>query len=144
MGVMTSASDDWTAWKASDLGSYQVSSWGNYGTLNLTQWHIYDVTSEPNNPATNPSYVVYDSSDVTSAGPVSTNTEARQYDRQIEFPLAYEHIHDSLGVTPGTYGIVEKKAALTKGKTLQTNNEAKYSEVLKIYDKYNNNPPKGT
>jgi hypothetical protein len=144
MGVMTSASDDWTAWKASSLGSMQVSSWGNYGTSNLTSWWIYNPASRPYNNTTNPSYVVYQSSDVTSAGPAQDNTEARQYDRQIEFPLSLDHIDDAVGVSPGTYGIDEKISALTDGKTLAQNNEAKYSQVLKIYDKYNNYPPTGT
>jgi hypothetical protein len=144
MGVMTSASDDWTTWKASDMGTYQVSSWGSYGTSNLTEWWIYDPASRPYNNATNPLYVVYQSSDVTSAGPAEDNSEARQYDRQIEFPLSLDHIDDTFGISPGTYGIDEKIDALQDGKTLAENNEAKYTEVLKIYDKYNNYPPTGT
>ncbi len=140
---MVSASNDWTAWKADDLGSFQVSTWGNYGSLgaggNLTQWHIYDQALTPSNP----SYIVYQSSDVTSAGPWRDSGEARQFDRQNEFSYGYDHINDSLGVSPGTYGIQAKKAALNRGRTLQVNNEAFYDGAFRIYEKYNSYPPSG-
>lgn len=139
MGIMTSASDEWGAWKANALNpTYTFVTSGSYGTTNITQWAI-------TNPAvTKNQSVVYTSAMVTSAGPAADNTEARQYDRQIEFVNSYEHVNDAVGVSPGTYGIDEKISALTDGKTLAQNNEAKYTEVLKIYDKYNNYPPTGT
>ena len=141
MGIMTSASDDWGAWKANDLNpTYSFVTSGSYGTTNITEWAIVD----PVQPSQGVNYVIYTSAMVTSAGPAADSSEARQYDRQIEFVNAYEHVNDAVGISPGTYGIDEKISALTDGKTLAQNNEAKYTEVLKIYDKYNNYPPTGT
>lgn len=143
--LMISAASGFMADKATSLDvTYTVitsGDWGDYGTSdgNLTEWSIINPVAGQSGE----NRVVYQGTDVTSAGPQADNSEARQYDRQGEWTPTYEHINDPLGVTPGTYGIVEKITALERGRELQVNNEAKYTEVLKIYDNYTGSPPVG-
>ena len=143
--LMVSAASGYMVDKALDLDvTYTVvtsGDWADYGTSdgNLVEWSII-------NPAAGQSgenRVQYRGINITSAGPQAVNAEARQYDRQNEWEPTYEHIHDVLSVDPGTYGIEDKITKLERGRLLQVNNEAKYTEVLKIYDKYTGSPPVG-
>jgi hypothetical protein len=142
--MVSAASGFMVDWAISLDVTYTVTTsgdWGNYSesTGNLTEWSVIN----PDAGQSGENRVQYQGFEITSAGPQADNAEARQYDRQNEWTPTYEHIHDPLGVTPGTYGIVEKITALERGRTLQVNNEAKYTEVLKIYDDYTGSPPVG-
>lgn len=138
MALMTSASSDWIDWKTTTTYSGVASAHtsGGYGTTNLHDWCIVSA-------GTHPLYKLYSWGEVTSAGPQADNSEARQYNRQINFPNAYEHIHDDLSVDPGTYGIEDRISKLARARLLQVNNKEKYIEVAKIYQKYTSYPPTG-
>ena len=127
MSVMTTGASAWMDWKANDLDpTYTVVTSGSWSISNLTEWAI-------TNPAVGKdSSVVYSDADVTSASP--TAGETQQYNRQIGFSEAYDHIHKVNSLT-GTYGIVDKKASLNTGLGLMTSNRDKYQTVLKVYDR---------
>jgi len=127
MSVMTTGASAWLDWKANDLNpTYTVVTSGSWSTSNLTEWAII-------NPAVGKdSSVVYSDTDVTSASP--TAAETQQFNRQAGFSAAYDHIHKVNSLT-GTYGIVAKKASLTTGLGLMTDNRDKYQTVLKVYDR---------
>lgn len=126
--LMSTASSAWMDDKANDLDpTYTVITSGGWSVSNLTEWAITD-------PAANPDQsVIYSDTDVVSAAPPS-GAETKQYNRQIGFASAYDHIHKDPG-TDGTYGIAPKKTSLTTGKSLQTTNRDKYKEVLKVYER---------
>jgi hypothetical protein len=134
MAAMASASIVWIANKRTALNpSYSYMTSGAFGTLNVTQWGIYDPTKLPGSPLRN----VYTDVNVTSAGyanPTAT-AETEQYNRQIEFPIVYDHIHHVTGLT-GSYGLQEKLDALDDGRSLTLANEEQYTAILKISDKY--------
>lgn len=127
MSVMTSASDWYLDWWSNVYGGTVMTS-GDYGVTNVTEWAIVD-TSKPSGGW---DYVVYSDTDVTSGSPGSYLTE--QYNRQIGFPDAYDHIYKTNGLD-GTYGIDARKSGLNTGKGLMEDNRDFYSTVLKVYDR---------
>jgi hypothetical protein len=134
MSAMASASIVWIANKRTSLNptwSYITS--GAFGTLNVTQWGIYD----PSQRKSSPLYNRYLDTDVTSAGYGSTpaSEETKQYNRQIEFPIVYDHIHHVTGLN-GSYGLQAKLDSLDDGRALTLANEEQYTAILKISDKY--------
>ena len=133
MSMMTTASDQWQIDKAAVLSvDFAASAFGNYGDINLTQWHIYDSTVEPRTPS-NPAYIQFDSGDVTSGAP-SAYFDTQQYNRQIDFPQGYNHIHQEIGLD-GTYGLKKRKSNLKIAEDLTTVNRDKYARFLIAYDR---------
>jgi hypothetical protein len=137
MGPMTSASDTFgDAWQAEFYSAFTRITSGGYGVTNLDDWGIVDTTLGKDNAA----YNQFKSNQIVSGGPALSGSgwvslEALQYDRQVEFPQAYEHVNEVLSST-ATYGILDRRTKLGTALTLTTNNEAKYTQVLKIYKKY--------
>jgi len=128
MSVMTTGASAWMDWKANDLNpTYTVVTSGGWSISNLIEWAIVDPA------AGGDSSVVFSDTDVTSASP-PTLPETQQFNRQAGFSAAYDHIHKVNSLT-GTYGIVAKKASLTTGLGLMTDNRDKYQTVLKVYDR---------
>lgn len=130
MAAMASASIVWITQKKDSLNPfYSVVTSGGFGTLNVTQWAIVN----PAQPGGGIHYVIYDDLDVTSGAPSAGITQ--QYNRQIEFPVVYDHIHHVTGLT-GSYGINDRISALEDGRDLTLANEEQYTAILKISDKY--------
>lgn len=127
MSMMTTAASGWMDDKAFDLNpSYQVITSGSWGINNLIEWAIVD-------PALGlDSYIVYTDVDVTSGAPSATETQ--QFNRQLDFPEAYDHLNHDLGID-GTYGIYDKIDKLNISLGLQTINRDKYKTFLKAYDR---------
>lgn len=127
MSMMTTAASGWMYEKAAELGfnkaSVQIS--GSWGDDNLIEWAIIDKTLGEFN-------VVYSDASVASGAPSATETQ--QYNRQLDFPAAYDHIWRDIGLN-GTYGIEDKISKLTIAEDLQTINRDKYSTVLKAYSR---------
>jgi hypothetical protein len=130
MAAMASSSIVWINEKKDELNpSYSAITSGGFGTLNVTQWAIVN----PVKPDGGVHYVIYDDLDVTSGAPSAGETQ--QYNRQIEFPIVYDHIHHTTGLD-GSYGIDDRISALEDGRDLTLANEEQYTAILKISDKY--------
>lgn len=126
MSMMTTAASGWMFDKADELGynrgSVRIS--GSWGVDNLTDWGIAPVY-----PTT-----VYGSDFVTSGAPALPETQ--HYNRQIDFPVAYDHINHGLA-TDGTYGLDDKITNLGVAQTLQESNRTAFSGFLKSYARNN-------
>lgn len=130
MSLMTTGASAWMIEKKDDLNPlYTVKTSGGWSSTNLTEWAIVDL--DANKGSIN--RVVYSDTDVTSASP-PTLPETQQYNRQVGFPEAYDHIHKVNSLT-GTYGIIARKDGLTTGRNLMEDNKDKYQTVLKVYDR---------
>jgi hypothetical protein len=124
MSMMTTAASAWMFSKRDSINpTYSVITSGTWGVDNLTDWGIVNSAFPPGSP----SYNVYTSGQVTSAG-----GDIPQYRRHEDFPEAYDHINHDLG-TDGTYGIADKISKLGTAKTLQQTNKTKYEGFLKAY-----------
>ena len=126
MSVMTTGSDWYLDYRAGIFGGTVVTS-GAYGVSNVTEWAIVD-TSKPEGSV---NYVIYSDTDVISGSPSYTT---KQYNRQIGFAEAYDHIHKVNSLT-GTYGIDARKTGLTTGLGLMEANRDKYQAVFRVYDR---------
>lgn len=130
MSAMASASIVWIREKAYSLSpTYSFITSGTFGIDNVTDWGIFD----PNVDTGRPYYNVFLDTDVTSGSPVLEET--KQYNRQIEFPIVYDHIHHTTGLD-GSYGLLDKLSSMDDGKALTLANETQYTGILKIADKY--------
>ncbi len=125
MSMMTTAASAWMDLKAAELDPVLASAAtsGSWSISNLTDWAIV-CAGQP----------VYSWGEVTSGAPSAAETQ--QYNRQIDFPVAYDHINKSLA-TDGTYGLADKITNLGTAKTLQESNRDAYSDILKAYDRNN-------
>ncbi len=124
MSMMTTAATVWMDVKATELHpAANVATSGSWGISNLTEWAIV-TAGKP----------IYTDTDVTSGAPSAGETQ--HYNRQIDFPLAYDHINHSLG-TDGTYGLSDKATNLGTARTLQVSNREAFSAILKAYDRNN-------
>jgi len=127
---LTAQSNAYLAQKAIDLGvsscggicSYCTS--GSYGVSNLTEWAIVSGGCPPSIHI-----VVFDSSDV------SPTVDPDQYQRQLDFPEAYDHIWKTVDET-GTYGIKSTRDNVNIGKGIVEINKAKIETVKVIYEKF--------
>ena len=126
MSVMTTGSDWYLDYRAGVYGGTVITS-GAYGVENVTEWAIVDPTKPPGSV----NYVIYSDTDVTSGSPSYTT---KQYNRQIGFPVAYDHIHKVNSLT-GTYGIAARKTGLNTGLGLMEKNRDKYQEAFRVYDR---------
>ena len=132
MSMMTTAAELWMENKADELDvTYVVETSGSWGISNLTQWGITDPAAPPGGV----NYNQYTDADVTSGAPSATETQ--QYNRQIDFPEAYNHINQDLGLN-GTYGIKDKIQKLTVAENLTIINRNKYAGFLKAYSRNRN------
>lgn len=125
MSMMTTAASAWMDIKAAELDAISASAVtsGSWGISNLTDWAIVCAGTP-----------IYGWGQVTSGAPSAAETQ--QYNRQIDFPLAYDHIYHSLG-TDGTYGLDAKISNLQTGKSLQESNRSAFKGFLKAYDRNN-------
>lgn len=125
MTIMTSAASGWMDEKAAELSpAASAITSGSWGIDNLTDWAIVSAGLKS----------IYGSDQVTSGAPSAAET--KQYNRQIDFPLAYDHINHSLG-TDGTYGLNVKISNLEAAESLQESNRAAFKGFLKAYDRNN-------
>ena len=127
MSLMTTGSDWYLDYLVGIYGGTVVTS-GSYGTTNVTEWAIVDTGAPPGGV----NYVIFSDTDVTSGSP---SYMTQQYNRQIGFPEAYDHIHRTNDLAYGTYGIDARKDGLDTGKDLMILNRDKYATVLKVYDR---------
>jgi hypothetical protein len=130
MSMMTTAASGWMYTKQQEYGAtHKVITSGGWGISNLTDWVIVDTT------VTNPNfltYKVFSWGEVTSGAPSAAETQ--QYNRQIDFLQAYDHIYHDNGLT-GTYGINDKITNLQTAKSLQQTNKTAFEGFLKVYDR---------
>ncbi len=126
MSTMTSAASGWMFDKAAELGftKSKVITSGTWSIDNLTDWAIVSAGLD----------AVYGSDFVTSGAPSAAETQ--HFNRQIDFPLAYDHINHGLA-TDGTYGLDDKITNLGTAKTLQESNRTAFEGFLKAYDRNN-------
>ena len=127
MSVMTTGSDWYLDYRAGVYGGTVITS-GAYGVENVTEWAIVDVGKPPGGIH----YVIFSDTDVTSGSP---SYMTQQYNRQIGFTEAHDHIHRTNDLAYGTYGIDARKSGLNTGMGLMELNRDKYATVLKVYDR---------
>lgn len=131
----TSASDGYLVQKALDLGATEcggtcsVCTSGDYGVSNLTEWAIVS-----GGCPSSPHIVVWSDSDLSPSG--GSPEDNAQYQRQVNFPEAYGHIHDPLGTAFGTYGLQGLIDGIDIGLDIQHKNRNKWETVLDIYDDF--------
>jgi hypothetical protein len=97
---------------------------GSYGTGNLTEWAIVSGGCPPSSHE-----VLFKSSDV------SPSVDPDQYQRQLDFDEAYDHIWKTID-TSGTYGIQPNRDNIDTGKSILEINKTKIEDVKAIYEQY--------
>jgi hypothetical protein len=134
LSAETSGSNIYLNQKAIDLGvaecdgTCSVCTSGDYGVSNITEWAIVSGGCPPSSHI-----VVWDSSSVTVSG--GTVEDQAQYQRQVDFNNAYDHIHHPVDET-GTYGLKGNRDNVLIGKGIVEINKAKIEQVLEIYEKF--------
>jgi hypothetical protein len=125
MSMMTTAASGWMYIKADELGFNKASviTSGSWGVDNLIEWAILSA---------GPGTKVFSWGEVVSGAPAEIETQ--HYNRQLDFPEAYLHLNQDLGLD-GTYGILDKIVKLEVAETLQALNRTKFTRFLKAYER---------
>lgn len=136
MSNMTTASNAWIVDKSNEILALTLVKGvtaqygGTYGVSDVDDWSILSAGYIPNDDRW-PAKLVYDDTFVVSAAPVS-GAETRQYNRQVDFPEAYDHLTKAPG-TDGTYGVNSRITSLGTAKTLAQANQTAFKTFLKAY-----------
>jgi len=128
MDSLKTDSDSYLTQKAIDLGigdcggTCSVCTSGGYGTTNLTDWAIVSGGCPPSTKI-----------NVFTSNSVSVSVDPDQYQRQLDFVEAYDHIHKEVDAT-GTYGIQGNKDNIDTGKSILQINKSKIQTVKALYE----------
>lgn len=136
MSTMTTGATAWISVKTDEILALTLvkgvtaNFGGSFGVSDVDDWSILSAGYIPNDDRW-PAKLAYDDTFVVSAAPVS-GAETRQYNRQVDFPEAYDHLTKTPG-TDGTYGVNSRITSLGTAKTLAQANQTAFKTFLKAY-----------